>query len=70
MKYKVYLYQVASQGIEVEADDVEDAIQKAFDIGMDHPNISNKFEFGGDDQLECVYDESGNLVYEEPQPRW
>jgi hypothetical protein len=67
MKYTVYLYQEASQGIKVEADDYEEAIEKAFDIGMDQPNISNKFEFGGEDQLDCVLDQDGNEVYVEPR---
>lgn len=66
-KFTVYLYQEASQGIDVEADDYEQAIEKAFDIGMDRPNISNKFDFGGDDQLDAVVDENGKEVYVEPR---
>lgn len=64
MKYSVDLGYYVSQNIEVEADDVDQAIELAFTKGPDHPNVSNKFEQAGDDVCFGVYDEQGNQVYE------
>lgn len=65
--FSVTLWEHASQMIDVEADDYEDAIEKAIRIGMDLPNIHNKFEFGGEEHVGPVYhttDGDFTCVYE------
>ncbi|WP_100460557.1 hypothetical protein [Mycobacteroides abscessus] len=62
MRYQVTLGFVADQTFEVEADDPDEAIDLAFAEGMDHPNISNKFQMSGDEAVLGVWDEDGNEV--------
>lgn len=59
MKYQVTLGFVAEQTFTIEADDPDEAVEIAFQEGMDRPNISNKFE-AGDELLLGVWDEDGN----------
>lgn len=55
-EFDVTLWEYASQSIKVEAEDYDEAIDKALEIGMDAPNIHNKFEFGGETHVGPVYD--------------
>lgn len=63
-KYRVTLGYYVSQIIEVEAESVDQAIEEAYDQGVDMPNISNKFEEDGDVICFAVYDDQGNQVFE------
>lgn len=62
MRYQVTLGFIADQTFYVEADDPDEAIDLAFEEGMDLPNISNKFQMGGDEIVLGVWDEDGNQV--------
>jgi len=44
--YSLYFATEASQSIEVDADDLEDAIEKGYDQVELLPNISNRFDMG------------------------
>jgi hypothetical protein len=61
--YDVTIGFYVSQVIEVEADDYESAMEKAFEQGFDTPNASNNFEMDGDPSVILV-STNGTVVYE------
>jgi len=65
VKYKVYVMYTVSQIVEVEAHQIEEAIEAALDE-VDHPNISNKFDMDGDPEAHAVYDDNDHEVWHAP----
>ena len=63
MKYTVYCGFYVSQVITVEADNEWDAMDLAVSQ-VDRPNISNRFEMDGEVEVDAVYDEDNNSVWE------
>ena len=66
MKYRAYITRVMSQTVEFEAkpgDNLEEAAMNAPDVDLD-PNISNKFEADGDEQIYYIEEaEGGKRVF-------
>lgn len=50
-RYSIYLTAEASQVMEIDADNLDDAIEEAFDQHSLYENISNDFELGDADVL-------------------
>lgn len=65
MKYLVGITYLVYQTIEVEAGDVDEAMDIALDLA-DEPNISNKFELDTDPEVVAVDDANGKEVWCRP----
>ena len=73
MKYQVYMTACASTSVEVEAENVEDAIEAAHDavyVSLCH-QCSGEVEIGDEWQEDSVYDnETDKLVWDRRQQEW
>ncbi|AXC37428.1 hypothetical protein SEA_HOLT_52 [Mycobacterium Phage Holt] len=66
MKYRAYVNYSVSQIIEVEADDIESAIDLALE-DVEMPNIGNAFEPDSDPRVVTLYNESGETVWNDSE---
>lgn len=67
MNYKVYVNYSVSQIVEVEADDIDSAIEMAME-DVDLPNVGNRFEPDSDPHVVNVMDEDGEVVWDDSMP--
>lgn len=69
MKYKVYLNGHASASVEVEADDIDEAREKAENevyVSLCH-QCAHEVEVSDDWETHSVYDESGQLAWSQSE---